>query len=131
MKASVGIVIFKYKNGDKKILVGKSNQKDARYMKLSFPGGAVDPGERFDIAAEREVYEETGIIANVRKGNYLAFENQNNIRFYFLDYKKGKRNPNEEFKELYIMSIDELLLHEDLYEQNRKILEYIKKNNLL
>lgn len=52
----VGIII---KNREGEILVGKRKGSHAPYY--SIPGGKLETGESFEVAAIREVYEETGL----------------------------------------------------------------------
>lgn len=49
---------------DGRILLFRFTPEDGRPPFWCTPGGAVDPGESYDAAARRELYEETGIIAD-------------------------------------------------------------------
>jgi 8-oxo-dGTP diphosphatase len=53
---------------DGRILLLKRSMKSRNYPgKWEFPGGKVDPGERFDDALLREVLEETGLRAEIKR----------------------------------------------------------------
>jgi 8-oxo-dGTP pyrophosphatase MutT (NUDIX family) len=54
------IVVSKDRKKDRKVLVGKRGDGQGWCL----PGGKVDPGESFCEAAERELWEETGIICS-------------------------------------------------------------------
>jgi len=47
-----------------RLLLFRFTPEDGRAPFWCTPGGAVDPGESYDEAARRELYEETGIIAD-------------------------------------------------------------------
>lgn len=47
-----------------RILMFRFTPEDGRAPFWCTPGGAVDPGESYEEAARRELYEETGIIAD-------------------------------------------------------------------
>jgi len=48
---------------DERIMVQRAYRHGARRICLGFPGGFIDPGETPDIAARRELAEETGLHA--------------------------------------------------------------------
>ncbi|MES2097431.1 MAG: NUDIX domain-containing protein [Pseudomonadota bacterium] len=50
-------------NEDGHLLLFRFTPEDGRAPFWCTPGGAVDPGESYEEAARRELYEETGIIA--------------------------------------------------------------------
>lgn len=53
---------------DGRILLLKRSGKSRTYPgKWEFPGGKVDPGERFDDAIVREVREETGLSSSIKR----------------------------------------------------------------
>lgn len=51
-------------NGEGRLLLFRFTPEDGRAPFWCTPGGAVDPGESYEDAARRELYEETGIIAD-------------------------------------------------------------------
>lgn len=51
-------------DGDDRVLLFRFTPEDGRPPFWCTVGGAVDPGESYDAAARRELYEETGIIAD-------------------------------------------------------------------
>jgi len=51
-------------DGEGRILMFRFTPEDGRAPFWCTPGGAVDPGETYEEAARRELYEETGIIAD-------------------------------------------------------------------
>lgn len=51
-------------DGDGRVLMFRFTPEDGRGPFWCTPGGALDPGETYEQAARRELYEETGIIAD-------------------------------------------------------------------
>jgi 8-oxo-dGTP diphosphatase len=80
-----------------------------RYDDWSLPKGKLDPGETWEEAALREVREETGLRCTLgleltptfyhdRKGRSKA------VRYWLMDVKGGKFEPNDEVDELRWLS---------------------------
>ena len=59
MPERMGVSVL-VKNSDHKVLLGR-RKGSYRPGEHGFPGGKVDPGEQADVAARRELIEETGI----------------------------------------------------------------------
>lgn len=94
----------------------------------SLPGGAVDPHERLEEAARREVYEETGLPAEYQRllGVYDAFRGDyvNYIVVFVFTVKDGPRPPRSiEIAEARFFRLDSLPETLDPGSQ-RRIAEY-------
>lgn len=83
--------------------------------KWSFPAGFVEPGERVDEAAEREVLEETGItaralqIVGVRSG-VIKEEISDNMVVFLMEYVSGEPRPQAgEIETAQFLPVDEVL----------------------
>lgn len=75
------------KNGN--ILV--EDRKNPDWPGVSLPGGHVEPGEPFTLAAIREVYEETGLkIENPILCGVKQFQKNENTRYVVFFYKSNQ-----------------------------------------
>jgi 8-oxo-dGTP diphosphatase len=78
----------------------------------TFPKGKLDEGESFEEAALREVLEETGITAVIRRfigsTNYTHRKGRPKIvAYYLMEAISGEFAPNEEVDELRWITLDE------------------------
>ena len=104
---------------------------------LDFPGGSVDMGEEVIEAAKRELYEETGLIADelelfdVYSGSITKYTyfNQDVIygvdTFYVCKKYHGELKPQkEEVKEFLFLDVNSI--NGKLSPRNKKVIEDIK-----
>lgn len=78
----------------------------------TFPKGKLDDGETFETAAVREVLEETGMTARVRRfvgtTNYIHRKGRPKIvAYYLMEYLSGEFQPNEEVDAMRWVGLDE------------------------
>ncbi|XP_051172198.1 uncharacterized protein LOC127288644 [Leptopilina boulardi] len=133
---NLGIGGFVYNESKNEILVIK--EKYIKQPTWKLPGGYVEPGENINVAAEREVLEETGIQTNFkcliafRHAHQCAFDSSDIYMIAYLtpltfDIKKCER----EISECTWMKVDEFINNPIVHENNRflakKTLEFLKK----
>jgi 8-oxo-dGTP diphosphatase len=76
-----------------------------KYDDWTFPKGKLDPGEDFDDAALREVWEETGLRCTLgRELPSTHYEDSKGrpkvVRYWLMEPQSGEFEPNEEVDEL-------------------------------
>ncbi len=98
-----------------------------RYDDWTLPKGKLDPGESFEEAALREVWEETGLSCSL--GEELAStEYRDNkgrpkiVRYWLMEIEGGDFEPNDEVDEVRWVPIGEAAA-ELTYERDRELLE--------
>jgi 8-oxo-dGTP pyrophosphatase MutT (NUDIX family) len=82
----------------------------------TFPKGKIDAGETFEMAALREVHEETGmrcrVIRFVGTTNYTHRKGRPKIvAYYLMEADRGEFAPNDEVDQLVWLTIDEVRGH--------------------
>lgn len=105
---------------------------------LDFPGGAIEIGEEIEAAAKRELFEETGVVANslelfkVYSGEITHYIYKNGNEIYGIDFMfivrdyKGELKPElSEVSEIKYIPLNDVPL-EKLSIRNKKIIEDLK-----
>jgi len=102
------------------LLVKRKFDPDAGYWAI--PGGHLDLGERVEIAAEREAYEETGFIVKVTKLagiiDKIMYDDRGKVEYhyvlinYFVEQIEGDQNqqpvPNSDALDAKFVPFDDL-----------------------
>ncbi len=108
IRAAGGVLFRSSRRGrDKVAVVYREARGD-----WTFPKGKLDEGESFEEAALREVVEETGITAKIRRfigsTNYTHRKGRPKIvAYYLMESISGEFTPNEEVDELRWVTLDE------------------------
>lgn len=98
-----------------------------RYDDWSLPKGKLDEGESFEVAALREVEEETGMVCRLVRGcgqvEYPVSDGRQKkiVRYWLMEPIAGKFLPGAEIDELRWVTVDEALQVLS-YEEDRAIL---------
>jgi len=108
IRAAGGVLFRSSRRGPDKVAVV---YREAR-GDWTFPKGKLDEGESFEEAALREVVEETGITAKIRRfigsTNYTHRKGRPKIvAYYLMESISGEFTPNEEVDELRWVTLDE------------------------
>jgi ADP-ribose pyrophosphatase YjhB (NUDIX family) len=108
---SAGGVVLQSRDDTSKVLVIKPSNN---YGPWAFPKGRVDEGETYQIAAVREVWEETGVKAKflpMGKNTYLGHgEGTMSVTHFFLMYKVGGHpKPTDETEKALFVPWDEAI----------------------
>lgn len=99
--------------------------------RILLPGGYVKENELPTFAAERELFEETGIICEAKELYSMQFKSEQWCAVFTMEYKSGiPTSDGYENSEILLLSIDEALERDDLTNMSRKILKsYINNKN--
>tara|TARA_R110000765_G_scaffold58981_1_gene115034 strand:- start:1272 stop:1700 length:429 start_codon:yes stop_codon:yes gene_type:complete len=95
------------RNGDS-WLFGLSNHENDRNGKWCFPGGSIKNNECAAEAAVRECREETGIKCTAVSNIPLTSSRWPNIAFIYCVAENDNLKPNNEFKDLMFLRLNEI-----------------------
>jgi len=112
-RVAVGAIVFK----DDRVLLVRRAQPPSQDL-WAIPGGSVKIGETLQEAAEREIFEETGIIIQalepVYTFDYIDREKSGRYRFHYVivdltaDYVRGKPRAGDDAAEARWVSSEEI-----------------------
>ena len=112
-RVAVGAIVFK----DHKVLLVRRGKPPAEDL-WSIPGGSVEIGETLSAAAEREIFEETGITIHALKPVYtfdvIERDASGRTRFHYVivdleaDYVRGDIRAGDDAAEAHWVSADEM-----------------------
>jgi 8-oxo-dGTP diphosphatase len=112
-RVAVGAIVFK----DHKVLLVRRGKPPAEDL-WAIPGGSVEIGETLPAAAEREIFEETGIIIQALKPVYtfdfIERDSSGRTRFHYVivdliaDYVRGDIRAGDDASAARWVSSDEM-----------------------
>jgi 8-oxo-dGTP pyrophosphatase MutT (NUDIX family) len=124
-------VIIKYKNS---VLLGKRANNGCAYPGYwSIPAGAVEGDEPYDACAERELFEETGILLEEPLIYLCEFKDESGVFYVYLYEAYEMCLPDPDAKDAYehtewgYFSIDDNTLPEPISKEIKESILKIKK----
>jgi len=112
---------------DNKVLLVRQSYGSAKGL-LIVPGGYLQENEMPDDALEREIFEETSIIAKTRSLVAIRFSVKDWWAIFIADYISGEPVPDrDENSEAFFIDIDDALNRPDLTYTTKEILSHYGK----
>ena len=114
--------------GGKVLLVRHTygNAKD----RILLPGGFVQENELPTVAAEREILEETGVIAKAKSIIAMQFKPEQWCAVFVMDYISGTpKSDGLENNEVLLLTPEEAVKRDDITNMSREILKAYSENH--
>ena len=91
--------------------------------RILLPGGYVESNELPTAAAEREISEETGVIAAAKSLMAMQFKPEQWCAVFVMEYLSGvPKSDGHENSEVLLLSAEEAVKHHDITNMSREIL---------
>jgi 8-oxo-dGTP diphosphatase len=119
---AVGVVCFR---GDQVLLIRRG--RAPRAGQWSIPGGRVEPGERMQDTAHRELFEETGVraellgLVDVVDGIFPEIDRHYVLIDYAARWLEGEPRPGDDAAEAVFLPIDQACDRVD-WEETRRVI---------
>ncbi len=98
--------------------------------RILLPGGYVKEGELPNIAAEREIFEETSVVAKTKSLISIEFKPERWCAVFVMDYIKGEpTSDGYENSEVLLLTPEEAVLRPDITNMSREILKKFTENH--
>ncbi len=116
---------------DNKVLLVRQSYGSAKGL-LIIPGGYLQENEMPDDALEREIFEETGIVAKTRSMVAIRFSLKDWWTIFIADYISGEPvSDKNENNEAFFLDIGDALSRPDLTYTTKEILSHYGNNQLM
>lgn len=97
--------------------------------RILVPGGYVEENELPNVAIEREIFEETGVVAKAKSLLSIQFKTNQWCPVFICEYVSGTpKSDNYENSEILLLDIDEAIGREDITNMSRELLKIYKSN---
>ena len=97
--------------------------------RILVPGGYVEENELPNVAIEREILEETGVVAKANSLLSIQFKTNQWCPVFICEYISGTpKSDNYENSEILLLDIDEAINREDITNMSRELLKIYKTN---
>ena len=123
--ASVSGIVIK----QNKVLLARQTYGAVKGL-LVIPGGFLSEGEMPASALEREIFEETGIVAKAKDLIAIRFSKADWWAIFLADYVSGEPVPDgKEISEAFFIDIEEAISRDDLTYTTKEILQNYEKKD--
>lgn len=114
---------------DGKVLLVRHTYGNAK-DRILLPGGFVQENELPTVAVEREILEETGVVAKVKSIIAMQFKPEQWCAVFAMDYISGTPKSDEfENSEVLLLTPEDAVNRDDITNMSREILKaYMAKN---
>ena len=97
--------------------------------RILLPGGYVKQGEIPTTAVEREIFEETSIVCKAKELYSMQFKAEQWCAVFTMEYISGEpKSDGYENSEVLFLSVDDVLVRDDLTNMSREIIKAYKEN---
>ncbi len=97
--------------------------------RILVPGGYVEENELPNMAIEREILEETGVVAKAKSLSSVQFKANQWCPVFICEYVRGTpKSDNYENSEILLLNINEAINRNDITNMSREILKIYKDN---
>jgi len=97
--------------------------------RILVPGGYVEENELPNVAIEREIFEETRVVAKAKSLLSIQFKTNQWCPVFVCEYISGTpKSDNYENSEVLLLDIDEAIGREDITNMSRELLKIYKSN---
>lgn len=115
---------------EERLVMIRKNSPDWQAGKLNFPGGHIEKDEFPNVAAARELFEETGLWAKYMPAMGVLYVGEHIIHVFQARGVSGKLEPNKTDEKVELICFSQIGQRDDLVKQNIVIMHGLITNGV-